>query len=100
MPLIEGRDRVLYDQVIVEAELNVDDFEIILKRDSPDVKRTDSLPEVGTGTVTVTYKPTGIARRYRYDVVPPPEVQLEQELKVDIFKTVRLQTNGTDVAFC
>ena len=87
MPLIEGRDRVLYDQVIVEAELNVDDFEIILKRDSPDVKRTDSLPEAGTGTITVTYKPTEIARHYRYSVVPTPEAQFERELKMNIFKT-------------
>jgi len=29
MPLIAGRDRVHYDRVIVEAELNVDDFEIV-----------------------------------------------------------------------
>ncbi len=87
MSLIEGRDRAWYDWVIVEAELNVDDFEITLKRDSPEVERTDSLGEAGTGTVTVTYKPTEIARSYRYSVVPPAEVQFERELKMNLFKT-------------
>ena len=87
MPLIEGRERGRYDQVIVESELNVDDFEISLKRDSPEVERTDSLPEAGTGTVTATYKPTGIARHYRDGVFPPPHVEFERELKRGKFKT-------------
>jgi len=40
-----------------------------------------------TGKVTVTYKPTGIARHYRDGVVPPPHVKFERELKMDEFKT-------------
>ena len=83
----EGMDRTHFDRVIVEAELNVDDFEISLKRDSPEVKRTDSLPDAGTGTIKVTYSPTGISSHYRYSVVPPGHFQFERELKMNIFKT-------------
>ena len=35
MPLIEGKDRVHYDQVIVDAELDVDDFEITKESELP-----------------------------------------------------------------
>jgi len=86
MTQFEGIDRTRFDRVIVEAELNVDDFEITLKRDSPEVERTDSLGEAGTGTITVTYKPTGIARHYRYGVVPPEHLEFERDLKQDMFK--------------
>ena len=86
MPLIPEFDRQHFDRVIVEAELNIDDFEISLKRDSPDVKRTDSLPEAGTGTIAVTYRPTGISNHYRYSVVPPEHFQFERDLNMNLFK--------------
>ena len=41
----------------------------------------------GTGKVTVTYKPTEIARHYRYNVVLPPHDQFDRELKMNLFKT-------------
>ncbi len=80
-------DRRHFDQVIVEHDLNSDDFEITLKRDSPGVKRTDSLPEAGDGTIKVMYKPTGISRVYRYGVVPPEHTQFKYHIKVNLFKT-------------
>jgi hypothetical protein len=46
-----------------------------------------AIQEMGAGTVTVTYKPTGIARHYRDGVVPPPHVEFERELKMNIFHT-------------
>ncbi len=87
MTQFEGMDRTRFDQCIVEEGLNVDDFEITLKRDSPEVERTDSLGDAGTGTVTVTYKPTGIAGHYRYSVIPWPEVQFKSDLRMNQFKT-------------
>ena len=44
MTQFEGMDRTRFNQCIVEEGLNVDDFEITLKRDSPEVKRTDRDP--------------------------------------------------------
>ena len=82
MPVILGRERALFDRHIVEADLNVDDFEITKERDAPGATKL-----IGTGKVTVTYKPTGIARHYRDGVVPPPHVEFKRELKKDIFKT-------------
>ncbi len=87
MPLFPDMDRRHFDQVIVEFDLDIDDFEISLERDSPEVKRTDSLPDAGTGMVTVVYKPTELSRKYRYSVVPSAEVQFERELRMDLFKT-------------
>ena len=81
MSLIEGRDRVHYDRVIDEAELNVNDFEITLERDTPGAKKL-----IGTGKVTVIYRPTGIARHYRDGVFPPPHVEFGRELKKHMFK--------------
>jgi hypothetical protein len=82
MSLILGSERALFDRCIVMAELSVDDFEIIKERDAPGLTKL-----VGTGKVTVTYKPTGIARHYRDGVYPPPHVEFERELKKDTFKT-------------
>ncbi len=81
MSLILGSERVRYDRVIVAAKLNVNDFEITKERDAPGTTKL-----IGTGKVTVIYKPTGIARNYRDGVVPPPHVKFERELKKDMFK--------------
>jgi len=87
MTQFEGMDRSRFDRVIVEAKLNVDDFEITLERDSPEVERTDSLGGAGTGTIKVIYKPTGVSTHYRYDVVPPAHLQFERSLRSNLFKT-------------
>ena len=81
MSLILGSERRLFDRHIVEADLNVDDFKITKERDAPGTTKL-----IGTGKVTVIYKPTGIARHYRDGVVPPPHVELERELKKDMFE--------------
>ena len=92
MSLILGSERALFDRYMVEAELNVDDFDITKESDAP-----GDTQQMGTGTVTVAYtpttlaattsKPTEIVRRYRDGVVPPPHVEFERELKMNIFKT-------------
>ncbi len=81
MSLILGSERRLFDRHIVEADLNVDGFEITKERDA-----TGTTKLIGTGKVTVIYKPTGIARHYRDGVFPPPHVEFERELKKDMFK--------------
>ena len=83
-------DRQHFDRVIDEHDLKIDDFEITLKRDSPEVKRTDSLPEAGTGTVTVVYMPTEISRAYRYDVIPHEHTFFERDLNMNQFRTRKL----------
>jgi hypothetical protein len=82
MSVIFGSERSLFDRYIVTAELSVDDFEITKERDAPGFKKL-----IGTGRVTVIYKPTGISRHYRDGVVPPPHVEFERELKMNIFHT-------------
>ena len=92
MPLILGSERALFDRYIVEAQLNVDDFKVSKETDAP-----GDMQQMGTGTVTVAYTPptsaattsmpTEIARHYREGVVPPPHVEFERELKMNIFKT-------------
>ncbi len=82
MPLILGSELVPYNRCILEAKLNVADFEMNKERDAP-----GAIQQMGIGTVTVTYKPTEIARHYRDGVVPPPHVKFERELKMNIFKT-------------
>ncbi len=81
MSLILGSERVRYDRVIVAAKLNVDDFEITKEEDAP-----GAIQHMDKGTVTVTYKPTEIARHYRDGVYPPPLLEFERELKKDMFK--------------
>ncbi len=81
MSLILGSERALFNRHIVEAQLKVDSFEISKERDAPGATKL-----IGTGKVTVTYKPTGIVRYYRDGVYPPPHVEFERELKKDIFK--------------
>ncbi len=82
MSLILGSERKLFDRHIVEADLDVNDFEISKERDAPGTTKL-----IGTGKVTVVYKPTGIARHYRDGMFPPPHVEFDRELKKDIFKT-------------
>ncbi len=82
MSVILGSERALFDRHIVEANLDVDDFETIKERDAPGVIKL-----IGTGKVTVIYKPTGIARHYRDGMVPPPHVEFDRELKKDLFQT-------------
>lgn len=82
MSLILGSERALFNRCIIEAKLNVDDFKVTKERDAP-----GPIQQRGTGTVTVLYEPTGIARHYRDGVVPPPTVEFERELKKNIFKT-------------
>ena len=82
MSLMLGRERALFDRHIVEADLSVDDFQITKERDAPGATML-----IGTGKVTVTYKPTRIARHYRDGAFPPPHVEFKRELKEDIFKT-------------
>ena len=82
MALILGSERALFDRHIVAADLNVDDFKITKESDAPGTTKL-----IGTGKVTVIYKPTGIARHYRDGVVPPPYVEFERELKMNTFKT-------------
>ena len=55
---------------------------ITKERDAPGATKL-----IGTGKVTVTYKPTRIARHYRDGVFPPPHVEFKRELKKDMFKT-------------
>ena len=81
MSLILGSERALFDRHILEAGRNVDDFEITKERDVPGTKTL-----IGTGDVTVVYKPTGIARHYRDGVHPPPHVEFERELKKSKFR--------------
>ena len=81
MSLILGSERALFNRHIVEAQLNVDNFEITKEEDAPGVTKL-----IGTGKVTVIYKPTGLACHYRDGVYPPPHVEFERELKKDIFK--------------
>ena len=82
MSLILGSERALFDRHIVEADLNVDDFEITKESELPGAPRQ----QMGTGWVIVIYKPTGIKRQYRDGVFPPPHVEFERELKKDMFK--------------
>ena len=88
MSLILGSERALFDRHIVEADLNVDDFEITLERDTPGSKRNGSLGHTATGTLKVTYKPTGVSTHYRYGVVPPAYLEFEADLNANIFKTL------------
>ncbi len=79
--LIDDSERALFNQHIVEAQLNVDNFELTKERDAPGETKL-----IGTGMVTVTYKPTRIARHYRDGAFPPPHVEFKRELKKDMFE--------------
>ncbi len=82
MALILGSERVRYDRVIVAAKLKLRDFEITKETDAPGTTKL-----IGTGKVTVIYKPTGFVRHYRDGAFPPPHVEFDRELKMNIFNT-------------
>ncbi len=87
MSLILGSERALYNRVIVAAKLNVDAFEITKEEDAPGNKGKGNLGDAGTGTIKVTYKPSGISSHYRDGVVPPPWLRFDLDLKGNLFKT-------------
>ncbi len=87
MSLILGSQQALFDRYIVEAKLNVDNFEITKERHAPGSKGRGSLGDAGTGTIKVTYKPTSVSTHYRYGVVPPAYLQFQRDLKLNLFKT-------------
>ena len=60
MALITDSERGEFGRCIVDAKLRVDNFELTEQRDAGEPKE-GYFP---TGTVTVTYKPTGIEREY------------------------------------
>ena len=84
MPLMHASERVLFDRVIVEAELDVDDFEITKEKELPGVPPQ----QVGTGWIIVLYKPTGIKCQYRDGVVPSAyDGVFPRDLRMNTFKT-------------
>ena len=87
MSMLIGIERAPFHRCIVAAKLNVDAFEITLERDTPGSKENGSLEDTGTGTLKVTYKPTGVSAHYRYGVVPLAYLEFETDLKSNIFKT-------------
>ncbi len=68
---------------IVEAELSVDDFKLMEQLD-PDGPKEGYFP---TGTVTVTYTPTGVARSYDAGGVLTWSANFERDLNLNVFKT-------------
>ncbi len=68
---------------IVEAELNVDDFKLTEQLD-PDWPKEGYFP---TGTVTVTYTPTGVARSYDAGGGSTWSDKFERDLNLNVFKT-------------
>ncbi len=80
MSLIHDSECEDFVQRIVAANLNVVDFELTEQEDKP---RAIGV-KVWTGTVTVTYKPTGIALIYE---VSTWSADFEDDLKSNVFKT-------------
>ena len=80
MSLIHDSEREDFVQCIVAANLNVVDFELTEQKDEPGTMQV----AVWTGTVTVTYKPTGISRTYE---VSTWSANFEDDLKSNVFQT-------------
>ncbi len=80
MSLIHDSERVDFEQCIVATDLSVVDFELTEQEDEPRTIRV----AVWTGTVTVTYKPTGISRTYN---VSTSSADFEDDLKSNVFQT-------------
>jgi len=76
----EHRD---FKHCIDAADLYINDFELT-ERPHPDGPKEGYFP---TGMVTVTYKPTGIARTYHAAGVSTWSTQFERDLKDNVFKT-------------
>ncbi len=87
MSMDKGSKLASFHRVIVEAKLNIDAFEITLERDTRGTKGKGSLGDAGTGTIKVTYKPSGISSQYRDGVVPPPWLKFDLDLKGNLFRT-------------
>ncbi len=68
---------------IVEAELSVDNF-ILTEQLDPDGHKEGHYP---TGTVTVTYTPTGVARSYDAGGGSTWTDQFERDLNLNKFQT-------------
>ncbi len=80
MSLIHDSEHEDFVQCIVAANLNVVDFELTEQKDEPGTMQV----AVWTGTVTVTYEPTGISRTYE---VSTWSADFEDDLKSNVFKT-------------
>ncbi len=80
MSLIHDSEREDFKRCIVAANLNVVDFELTEQKDEPGTMQV----AVWTGTVTVTYEPTGISRTYE---VSTWSADFEDDLKSNVFKT-------------
>ncbi len=80
MSLIHDSEREDFVQCIIAANLNVVDFELTEQKDEPGTMQV----AVWTGTVTVTYKATGISRTYE---VSTWSADFEDDLKSNVFKT-------------
>ena len=78
--MVSKGEREDFERCIVEASLSVYDFELTRHRIQPPTK---DMP-VWTGTVTVTYKPTGISRTYE---VSTWSADFDDDLKSNAFKT-------------
>ncbi len=78
MSLIHDSEREDFVRCIVAANLNVVDFELTEQKDEPGTMQV----AVWTGTVTVTYEPTGISRTYE---VSTWSADFEDDLKSNVF---------------
>ncbi len=85
--MVKGSKLASFHRVIVEAELNIDAFEITLERDTRGSEGKGRLGDAGIGTIKVTYKPTDVSAHYRDGVDPPAHLQFEADLKLNLFKT-------------
>ena len=83
MPLIRDSERGEFGRRIVDANLRVDNFELTEQRDGGGSKE-GYFP---TGTVTVTYKPTGIERDYSGGHLSTWTAEFEFDLNRNVFKT-------------
>ncbi len=83
MSLIHDGEREDFVLCIVAANLNVVDFELTEQRDAGGPKE-GCFPE---GTVTVTYKPTGIEREYSGGHLSTWTAEFEFDLNRNVFKT-------------
>ncbi len=83
MALITDSERGELGRCIVDAKLRVDNFELTEQRDAGEPKE-GYFP---TGTVTVTYKPTGIARDYYGGHVSTWTAEFDFDLNRNVFQT-------------
>jgi len=82
MPLIHYSEMDDFKATIIKAGLNVDDFEVTEQADAP-----AATEHMNTGTVTVTYKPTGFAHEYRGGHLSTWTVEFDDDLNRNVFQT-------------